>query len=137
LREKIGDPPPSLVAVLRALKDVGQVSQGVKIHAHHIVMKAIPNTVVGKWVREAQGILAKYRVPLLETEEKLRASAKEQLHNICWGINSIEEIHSEKYAKAVLERLQAAERLPGDKTANIKAALREMGDVLQQGRKFW
>lgn len=57
------------------------------------------------------------------------------LANLCWAINSFEDIHGIEYAKAVYERLSAA-AASGLRSDVIKA-LAGIANDLERNRRFW
>jgi hypothetical protein len=63
------------------------------------------------------------------------AGQGEPLYNLTWAMNGYKGIHSEAYARAVYERLLAAEAEGGPEA--VKDALAEMGKILSQGGTFW
>jgi hypothetical protein len=123
------------------LKIIGEEGLDIsRIHGHHIVMKE------GKDVysKSSRSILKKFKIPLLETKDKLRAAAPTELHNMAIAINGYKGIHSEAYAKAVDDRLKAAVakgKKRGMSDAEIKLLLQgeltEMRKTLEQGKTFW
>jgi hypothetical protein len=105
------------------------------VHGHHIVMKAADDAASVA----AREILTKYGIPILETQEKLRAAS--DLSNMAMAISHGHlGIHGDDYAKAVLDNLQAAVAGGGSKddiSQRIRAALGEMREVLERGKSFW
>ena len=107
-------------------------------HAHHIVMKTIPENRSGRYVALAQSILAAHNIPLLGSRSALRveiASGAPRLWNMNWALNHTQEIHSTAYAKAVAKNLWRAQKQGGK--AAVIASLNQMGQILQRGGQFW
>ncbi|MEM9644215.1 MAG: hypothetical protein AAF989_04405, partial [Planctomycetota bacterium] len=58
----------------------------------------------------------------------------DRLHNLC--IAPYEYVHSLDYTKRVFEILEAAEAQPGDKVANVVAALDFIRGEIEHGRRL-
>jgi hypothetical protein len=138
LRKKIGDGKlNALKATLQSLKEAGKVTADLVVHAHHIVMKMVPkhwSDEAKGWVQGAQEILERNGVDLLATRRKLRNANSSEIHNLSWAINGYQGIHSYAYAKAVFDKLKAADLLGPE---HVKNALKQMADILEKGEKFW
>ncbi|MGL6096907.1 MAG: Hint domain-containing protein [Fimbriiglobus sp.] len=139
LEKATGRPVPPAQAANPAFKG--------KIHGHHIVMKTVPNDVRGPFIDGAQKILKKYEsygLSVLGTKDEVKAliaaGKKVETPNLCYAANGFDEIHSEKYCKAVYDRLVAAEKrgiTDAQKAAEIKVELRAMADIMEDGKSFW
>ncbi|MCA9205597.1 MAG: hypothetical protein KDA59_21235 [Planctomycetales bacterium] len=130
-----------------------RIAKGLKpyqesaIHGHHIVMQAAQGAAK-IWNDKSITILEEFRIPRLfglDGKEAIkRADTLDDLANISMAINYADDIHSEKYAKAVFERLQAVvdkAKLRKSSDAEVKELLiRElaaMRRILEQGNRFW
>ena len=104
---------------------------------------------------EARALLGNYGIGTLRTEAEAANYFARQggLHNLCYAINSIDQIHTIEYARAVHTRLHAA-RLHGFNRATaqgmtganqialieafqIKAGLSNIARELERGFRFW
>jgi hypothetical protein len=120
-----------------------------QIHAHHIVMKKIPK----KWIltpkgraardalKESHAILERNGVSVLKTIEDAEKAGEKGLHNMSWAVNGYQGIHSYEYAHAVRKELvdavKAAKLAGRSEKDAVIAALKRMGDTLEEGKKFW
>ena len=74
----------------------------------------------------------------LGTKRQLAKAGKNARQNMAWALNTVKDendIHSEKYAKAVYEMLEAGWKKDGKE--GVEAALKTMSDMLGKGGKFW
>ncbi|HVA50040.1 MAG TPA: hypothetical protein VNH11_26980 [Pirellulales bacterium] len=136
--------PEKLVEMRKALIAAGE--KGGLLHAHHIVMKKIPE--IGKRsekVREAikasHKILADADINLFDNAEKFADFAKNNksqkagAENFAWALSRKGyDLHSDEYALEVYRRLDAASRKG---KAALKEELAWMRNELENGRSFW
>jgi len=123
-----------------------------RIHAHHLVLKGTFKGARGRFVGQAQEILADYGIPLLDDmgDMKRLAHAGDNLDNMAWAIDSIKQygvgngVHSTKYTKAVAEGLQGIVDdgiRKGWSEAKIASDLKsQLGiwrEILENGGRFW
>jgi hypothetical protein len=138
LREKLEGKGPSRDLLNKQADLIQKTGKDYKIHAHHIVMKTV-NSKWSKeaqfWVSESQRILDEFDIKLLGTQDELRIAGKDELQNMCWALNSADEIHGHAYAKAVYDKL--SEAAASGSRRRVLSALKSMNDKLSVGEKFW
>lgn len=90
-------------------------------------------------VVQSRLLLTLYNIPLLGTKEELKAAT--ETYNMCMAISHGHlGIHSQDYARAVLDRLSSAVK-PGRTHDEIRQGmidqLNEMKEFLEDGKSFW
>ena len=103
---------------------------------------------------EARALLGNYGIGTLRTEAEAANYFARQggLHNLCYAINSFDQIHTIEYARAVHTRLHAARNLGTQVAAQrglspaqaalvertfIEQEMSKMASQLERGFRFW
>lgn len=132
------EPPESLLKIAEGPKANGKPRQ---IHAHHIVMDAIPTDDKGPWVLRSKQLLDRMKISRLEKDADFaNANTMDDLANMCWALNNEEDIHQLAYVKKVCERLEAAEKKGAtfaQKRSNVLKELNTMAELFANNQRFW